>query len=131
MSKLATLRQYRYSPMAGGPFSFIGKALKGVVGFVKGGIGALTKSKTAQVVAQALPKTARDVAQIAGPLAAGAALGALTSGGGGGGGASGSFGYRRRGKGITARELRGFRKVANLLHKEGMVARRAHRGRSH
>lgn len=131
MSKLATLRQYRYSPMAGGPFSFIGKALKGVVGFVKGGIGALTKSKTAQVIAQNLP-AAKDVAKYVGPLAAGAALGALTSGGGGGGGASGGWsGSRRRGKGITARELRGFRKVSNLLHREGMVARRAHKGRSH
>lgn len=37
-------------------------------------------------------------------------------------GASGSWG-RRRAKGITAAELRGFHRVANLLRKVGMVPR--------
>jgi len=131
MSKLATLRQYRYSPAAGDLFGFLGKAVKGVVSFVKGGIKSIGKSKTAQVLAE----TALPAAKNALPaLAAGAAAGGLATllkGGGGGSGASGYYGTRRRGKGITARELRGFRKVANLLHKEGMVSKRAHRGRSH
>jgi len=48
--------------------------------------------------------------------------------GGGGRGASGGWAPRRA-KGITARELRGYRKVANLLHREGMVSRRARRGK--
>jgi hypothetical protein len=63
-------------------------------------------------------------------LAIGAAElgGALLSGGGGGGGATGGWTGRRRRRGITATELRGFRKVANLIHKEGMVSKRA-RGR--
>jgi len=43
---------------------------------------------------------------------------------GGGGGASGSFGYRRKARGITATELRGFNKVAGLLHRVGMVPRK-------
>ncbi len=42
----------------------------------------------------------------------GGAAAAIRAAGGGGG--------RRRGRGITARELRGFRKVTNLLHKVGM-----------
>jgi hypothetical protein len=58
---------------------------------------------------------------------AGAAASALL-GGRGGGGASGVYGFRRRARGITATELRGYRKVANLIHREGMVSRRA-RGR--
>lgn len=130
MSKLGTLRQYRYSPAAGDLFGFLGKAVKGVVSFVKGGIKSIGKSKTAQVLAE----TALPAAKKALPaLAAGAGAGAIASltSGGGGGGASGGWGSRRRGRGITARELRGFRKVSNLLHKEGMVSRRAHRGRSH
>lgn len=130
MSKLGTLRQYRNSPAAGDLFGFLGKAVKGVVSFVKGGIKSIGKSKTAQVLAE----TALPAAKKALPaLAAGAGAGMLASltSGGGGGGASGGWGARRRGKGITARELRGFRKVSNLLHKEGMVSRRAHRGRSH
>jgi len=121
MSKLAVIQQYRYSPAAGGIF---GSIIKGVGKFIKGGIQVLTKSKAAKVAAT----VARNpVAQTAAVIAAGEAAGALMSGGGGGG-ATGSFGYRRRSRGITARELRGYRKVANLLHKEGMVSKRA-RGR--
>jgi hypothetical protein len=45
--------------------------------------------------------------------------------GGGGSGASGSWGARRKGRGITATELRGFNKVAGLLHRVGMVPRKA------
>lgn len=131
MSKLAVLRQYRYSPAAGDLFGFLGKAAKGIVSFVKGGIKSIGKSKTAQVLAEtALPAAKKALPALAAGAGAGA-LAALTSSGGGSGGASGSFGYRRKGKGITARELRGYRKVSNLLHREGMVSRRAHRGRSH
>jgi len=129
MSKLATLRQYQYSPAAGGLVSFLGKAAKGVVGFVKGGIKALSKSKTAQVLAETALPAAKKAAPYVLPAAAAAAIAA--SGGGGGGASGGWSGGTRRGKGITARELRGYRKVSNLLHKEGMVSRRAHRGRSH
>lgn len=131
MSKLAVLRQYRYSPAAGDLFGFLGKAAKGIVSFVKGGIKSIGKSKTAQVLAEtALPAAKKVLPGLAAGAGAGA-LAALTSAGGSSGGASGSFGYRRKGKGITARELRGYRKVSNLLHREGMVSRRAHRGRSH
>lgn len=132
MSKLGMLQQYRYSPAAGGFLSgaakFIGKIGKGVLGLFK-------KSKTAQVLTQqVLPTVKKNLPMIA-PAVLGAAV-AETFGGGGGGsegaGASGGWtGGRRRSRGITARELRGYRKVANLLHKEGMVSRRAHRGRSH
>lgn len=118
MSKLALIRQYQYSPMAGGLLS----------GIIKGAgklVGGLFKKKGAKIA-----QTAVQVGKTVAPgVAAGAgwALGEqLLSPGGGG--ASGGWGPRRRARGITARELRGYRKVANLLHKEGMVSRRA-RGR--
>jgi hypothetical protein len=50
--------------------------------------------------------------------AAGAVGGALRARGG----AAGM--RRRRGRGITSRELRGFRKVSNLLARVGMVPKR-------
>lgn len=122
MSKLAMIRQYQYSPMAGGLGTLITKGIKFVGGLLK-------KKKLTQVVATALP-AAKKVANVVVPgVAAGMAWGAgeaLLSPGGGGG-ATGGW-TRRRSRGITARELRGYRKVANLLHKEGMVSRRA-RGR--
>lgn len=123
MSKLALIRQYQYSPMAGG---IIQKLLKGGVGLVKG----LFKKKGVQTALTVGKKLAANpVVQTGAMIAAGEAAGALLSGGGGGSGASGGWGgARRRGKGITARELRGYRKVARLLHKEGMVSKRA-RGR--
>lgn len=120
MSKLAAIRQYQYSPAAGGLFSFLAPVAK----FIGKGLGIIkpAATKAAQVVAKAGKSPIGQAALYAG---AGAATSALL---GGGGGASGSFGYRRRSKGITARELRGYRKVARLLHQEGMVSRRA-RGR--
>jgi hypothetical protein len=122
VSKLALIRQYQYSPMAGG---LVGKILKGGAKF----FGSLFKKKGVQAAIQTGAKIAKNPAVQTG-LAVAAAEGAsaLLSGGGGGGGATGGWGYRRRARGITARELRGYRKVANLLHKEGMVSRRA-RGR--
>lgn len=119
MSKLALIRQYQYSPMAGGLLS----------GIVKGAgklIGGLFKKKGVQTVIGAAGKAVKNPA-VQTALAYGAAEGASALLSGGGGGASGGW-TRRRARGITARELRGYRKVANLLHKEGMVSRRA-RGR--
>jgi hypothetical protein len=119
MSKLATIRQYQYSPAAGGIFS----SVIGAVGkFIGKGLGII-KPAAAKVVQAAKTPVGQAVLYTG---AAGAAS-ALMSGGRGGG-ASGSYGYRRRSRGITARELRGYRKVAGLLHKEGMVSKRA-RGR--
>lgn len=123
MSKLAVIRQYQYSPAAGGIFS----SVVGAVGkFIGKGLGIIkpAATKAAQVVATASKTPVGQAALLAGGSAAAAAL----MSGRGGGGASGSFGTRRRGRGITARELRGYRKVARLLHQEGMVSRRA-RGR--
>lgn len=122
MSKLAVIRQYQTSPAAGGFLSFLAPVAK----FIGKGLGIIKPSvtKAAQVVAKAA-KT--PVGQAAIYTGAGAAASALLSGGAGAG-ASGYYGTRRRAKGITARELRGYRKVANLLHKEGMVSKRA-RGR--
>lgn len=122
MSKLAVLRQYQTSPAAGGIFSFLAPVAK----FIGKGLGIIkpAATKAAQV---AIKATKSPVGQAALYAGAGAATSALL----GGGGASGSYGPRRRGRGITARELRGYRKVANLLHREGMVSRRAHRGKGH
>lgn len=121
MSKLATIRQYQYSPAAGGLFSTI---IGGVGKFIGKGLG-LIKSGAPKVAAAAVKAAKTPVGQAA--LYTGAAVGAqaLMSGGGSSGGWSGT---RRRSRGITARELRGYRKVARLLHQEGMVSRRA-RGR--
>lgn len=120
MSKLAMVRQYQYSPAAGGLFSFLAPVAK----IIGKGIGLLGKSKAAQVAVKAVKSPVGQAALYAG---AGAATSQLLQGPGGG--ASGSWsGVRRRSKGITARELRGYRKVARLLHQEGMVSRRA-RGR--
>jgi len=121
MSKMYQLNRMTYGAAAGDPW--VGSALKGVI--------SLFKKKAPQIVATAgkivKTKTGRN---IAGGIAAGGgwALGERILGGGGGAGASGSWGAPRRAKGITARELRGYRKVAKLLHREGMVSRRA-RGR--
>jgi hypothetical protein len=111
MSKLAMVRQYRYSPAAGGLFSFL-KPLTTIVGGAIKGIAGLS-SKTAQVQTIAAPAVIKAKAPSVSPLLAG-------YGGGGGG--------TRRRKGITHGELRGYRKVANLIHKEGMVSKRT-RGR--
>lgn len=121
MSKLAVIRQYQYSPAAGGPLSFITK-----------GIGKLlpkifpSLKRGAQQVAT-LAKTPLGTAVATGGAYAMTeqAIGLLKGGGGGGGAGASGVWRRRRSRGITARELRGYRKVANLLHKEGMVSRRA------
>lgn len=123
MSKLYYMNRMAYGTEAGDPF---------LAGLLKGGvklIGSLFKKKAPAVVAAA--KKAAPV------IAAGAASGAAWAAGQQllqpgqqmpGYSTSGGWGPRRRRRGITATELRGYRKVANLIHKEGMVSRRA-RGR--
>ncbi len=115
MSKLALIRQYQYSPAAGGIFSFLAPVAK----FIGKGLGII-KPKVAAAVASPVVQ--------AGLTAAATTAGVNLLKGSGSGGASGSYGTRRRSRGITARELRGYRKVARLLHAEGMVSKRA-RGR--
>lgn len=120
MSKMYQLNRMRYGAAAGDPW--LGTLVKGVVGLFK---------KKAPAVVGAVAKAAKTPVgrQIAGGVAAGAGWAAGEKIlGGGGSGASGSWAPRRA-KGITARELRGYRKVANLLHREGMVSRRARRGK--
>ena len=114
MSKLYQMNRMRNSAAAGGLFStFISKAGKI--------IGSLTRSKGVQAAVDFAKKNPGIVAG-AGTAVAGTVAAELLKGGGSGGG-SGSWTHRRR-KGITATELRGFRKVAKLLHNEGMVIKK-------
>lgn len=119
MSKLYQLNRMRNSPAAGDIFS-TGLKL----------IGGLFKSKATRTALAAAKKLAANpVAQAVG---AGAIAGIgidLLSGQKAPAvrGAGGCWTGRRR-KGITATELRGFRKVAKLLHKEGMTIKKHRRG---
>jgi len=113
MSKLAKIRLYQYY----GDPGFIDIIKKGaslVSGLVKKGGGAAKKliQQGSQLVGSG------DMNQLM------QGLGLMPNGGGG----AAMGGRRRRSRGITARELRGYRKVANLLHREGMVSRKS-RGR--
>lgn len=121
MSKLAMIRQYSYSPAAGG--GLLGGVIGAVGKFIGKGLGII-KPKVIQVATQ-LPKS--KAIQVIAPAVAGGIAYAGAEKLMGGHGASGGW-TRRRSRGITARELRGYRKVARLLHQEGMVSRRA-RGR--
>jgi hypothetical protein len=114
MSKLYLMNRMQMSPAAGGLFSGIVKFGAKLLGIGK---------KVAPVVVAAAKNPA---VQMGAAVLGAEAAGALLSGGGGGGSTGGWT--RRRRRGITATELRGFRKVANLIHKEGMVSKRA-RGR--
>jgi hypothetical protein len=126
MSKLYMMNRMRSSPAAGDIF---GTLLKFGGGLVKGAIGAFKGKTAAAVVKGAKYAITSPAAQAALAAGAGGLAGALMApGGGGGGGASGSWSRRRR-KGITGAELRGFHKVARLLHKEGMVVKHARRGK--
>ena len=123
MSKLYQLNRMTGSAAAG---DLIGMAA-GIGGRVIKGIGSLFKSKAARAAAAAAKKLARNpLAQTAAIVGMGELAGGLLAGGGGGRGASGGWTGRRR-KGITATELRGFRKVAKLLHNEGMVNKKHRR----
>jgi len=114
MSKLYLMNRMKYAPAAGGLLSGIVNIGKTVLGIGK---------KAAPAVAKVLKNP---VVQT-GAIVAGSELASGLLSGGGGSGASGGWSGRRR-RGITATELRGYRKVANLIHKEGMVSKRA-RGR--
>ena len=125
MSKLYQLNRMTGSAAAG---DLIGLAA-GVGGRVIKGLGSLFKSKAARAAAAAAKKLARNpLAQTAAIVGMGELAGGLLAGGGGGGGRGSSGGWTgRRRKGITATELRGFRKVAKLLHNEGMVIKKHRR----
>lgn len=114
MSKLYLLNRMSNAPAAGG-------LLSGIVNIGKSILGIGKKALPAVVQVAKNPAV-----QTGAMIAAGTAASALLSGGGSSG-ASGGWSTRRR-RGITATELRGYRKVANLIHKEGMVSKRA-RGR--
>lgn len=117
MSKLYLLNRMSGAPAAGGLLTGIVNVGKKLLGIGK-------------TVAPVVAKAAKNpMVQTGAMIAAGVGANALLEGGGGGGrGASGGWGGGRRRRGITATELRGYRKVANLIHKEGMVSKRA-RGR--
>lgn len=124
MSKLYQMQRMKYGAAAGDPF------LSGLLTGAVKVIGGLFKKKSVVKVAQAAGKAITSPAGKAigtAALTGAAYAGAESLLSGGGRGASGYFGRRRR-RGITALELRGYRKVANLIHKEGMVSRRS-RGR--
>jgi hypothetical protein len=124
MSKLYMMNRMRYSPAAGDIFS---SGLKIGGGILKG-VAGLFKSKGARAAAAAAKAAIKNPAVQAGLAAGGGALaGALLTPSGASSGASGT--WRRRRKGITGAELRGFHKVARLLHKEGMVSKHVRRGK--
>jgi len=123
MSKLYQMNRMRYSAAAGSPIG----AIIGGAGKL---LGKLFQSKASRAAIAAAKKLAANpIVQTVGIVGAGEVAGALMNRGGGksGGGASGGWSGRRR-KGITGSELRGFHKVARLLHKEGMVVKHARRG---
>src|SRR5512136_3378097 len=107
MSKLYLLNRMSYAPAAGGIFSSIIKFGGKLLGIGKKAAPVITQTLKNPVVQTGL---AIGAGEIAGNLLAG------SGGGGGGRGAVGGWTGRRR-RGITATELRGYRKVANLIHK--------------
>src|SRR5512136_711773 len=124
MSKLYQLNRMRGSAAAGDLWGSLlklgGKAVKG--------IGKLFSKKTKTVIAEQVLPAAKKVIPYALPAVGVEVAQALMNGGGKqSAGATGGWGTRRR-RGITATELRGFHKVARLLHKEGMVVKHARRG---
>lgn len=121
MSKLAYLKATR--GQAGG-LPIIGAIAAAIPKVIKVGGKLLGLGKKAA----AIPA----VRTAAGAVATGAGYAAATKLlAGGGGGASGGFGYRRKARGITATELRGFNKVAGLLHRVGMVPRKTRGYKKH
>lgn len=123
MSKLYMMNRMAGSPAAGDLFS---TGLKIGGGLIKG-IGNLFKSKAAKAAAAAAKAALKNPLVQTGLIVGGGEVaGALMAPSGrSSGGASG--GWRPRRKGITGAELRGFHKVARLLHREGMVVKHARR----
>lgn len=110
MSKLAYLKAQRGQagvPILAGLAAIAPKAL----GFLGKTVGKIFGSKAGKVAAGAIAGGAGW--NIGGKLV-----------GGGKQAAPVMFGARRKGRGITATELRGFNKVASLLHRVGMVPRK-------
>ena len=122
MSKLYQMNRMRNSAAAGG-------LLTSIIGGAGKLVGKLFQSKgTKLAIAAGKKALANPVVQTglmigASELASSALMGRGGGGGGGARGASGGWTGRRR-KGITATELRGFRKVAKLLHNEGMTIKK-------
>ncbi len=117
MSKLADLRNLGMvgDPFLGGLGRLIAKGAKKLGGAIKGVVRG-RKPAVIEGAGGVLKKIPKGVAIGAGGAAVGGLAGVLAGAGGG----AGAF-PRRRGRGITSRELRGFRKVTNLLRKVGMV----------
>lgn len=120
------MNRMRSSPAAGDIFSSV---LKIGGGLLKGAVKLFKGKTAAAVVKGAKYAITSPAAQAALAAGAGGLAGALMAPGGGGGGGGASGTWRRRRKGITGAELRGFHKVARLLHKEGMVVKHARRGK--
>jgi hypothetical protein len=110
MSKLAFIKRYNYAPAAGGILGDLWDIGKGIFGKKKTKAPSIIPGFSAPGFPIAAPYTSPQT---------GAKR--LMNGGGGGG--------IRRGKGISARELKGFRKVSRLLHREGMVPKRTRKGK--
>lgn len=130
MSRYQVIREYQ---LTGDPF--VGALLKSGFGLVKGaakGIGALIKRKAGPAI---LPPGASKTSQVGAlieaakrggkVLAAGAGFGVGAEAASAAARAVGMQGAvampRRRGRGVTATELRGFKKVTRLLSRVGMV----------
>jgi len=118
VSKMYMMNRMAYAPAAGGLLSGIAKLAGKVFG----------SSAAKKAAALAVKAAKNPLVQTAAIVGGGELAGALLAPSKASGGASGSWGAPRRRRGITATELRGYRKVANLIHKEGMVSKRA-RGR--
>lgn len=122
MSKMYQMNRMRNSAAAGG-------LLTGLIGGAGKLLGKLFQSKGTKLAIAAGKKALANPVVQTGLMIGGSEVASnlLMGGGRSSGGAGGGWGSRRR-KGITATELRGYRKVASLIHKEGMVSKRA-RGR--
>jgi len=120
MSKLAFIRRYNYAPAAGGILGDIWNIGKGLFGKKK----AAATVTTPQITVGRKSFSGIGFGSGVGIAGYDPTTGAsrLTAGYGGG-----SY---RRGKGITAKELKGFRKVSRLLHREGMVPKRTRKGKA-
>jgi len=115
MSKLAFIRRYNYAPAAGGILGDIWNIGKGLFGKKKAAPAAPAPTATNWSgigFGQGIGISGYD------PITGAKRL---TASGGG------SY---RRGKGISARELKGFRKVSRLLHREGMVPKKTRKGKA-
>jgi len=120
MSKLYQMNRMRNSAAAGGILtSLVGGAGKFVAKLFQSKGTKLALAAGKKALANPVVQTGLMIG--ASELATSALMG--RDAGGGVRGASGGWSGRRR-KGISATELRGFRKVAKLLHNEGMTIKK-------